>query len=78
MTSEQIIEIVKQQIFNVEYDGIEKNWDGGTTITVVVVVQRKCGLDVICVSLGDSPAFLIFCKANEIFYYHMNDHDDLD
>ena len=37
-----------------------ENYYGGTTITVVLVVQRKGGVDIICLQVGDSPAYLVY------------------
>lgn len=78
MTNEEIVDRIKHEIFKVEYEGIQKGWDGGTTVSVVAVVQRKGGIDIICASLGDSPAYLIYCKKQNILYHQLNEHDDLD
>lgn len=59
MTSEQIISLAKKALYEVEISGKKQNLRGGSTATAVFVINRQNGVDVLCVSVGDSPAYLV-------------------
>ena len=58
MTTNHIIEIVKNEVQNIHNSLLNLKL-GGTTMTLVILILRMNGLEILTANLGDSKAFLI-------------------